>query len=71
MIGGFLLLAAGLAMILLPGPGWVTIALGLALLATEFLWARHALDRLKQAGTKGVGASRGALDWVRRTLGLS
>ena len=45
--GGFLLLAAGIAMIALPGPGWSTIAAGLAILAGEFLWARRLLDRLK------------------------
>jgi len=45
--GGFLLLAAGIAMIALPGPGWLTIAAGLAILAGEFIWARRLLDRLK------------------------
>jgi hypothetical protein len=45
--GGFLLLAAGIAMIALPGPGWLTIFAALAILAGEFLWARKLLDRLK------------------------
>lgn len=45
--GGFLLLAAGIAMIALPGPGWLTIVAALAILAGEFLWARKLLDRLK------------------------
>ena len=45
--GGFLLLIAGAAMLVLPGPGWVTIAIGLALLANDFPWARRWLDRLK------------------------
>jgi uncharacterized protein (TIGR02611 family) len=45
--GGFLLLVAGIAMIALPGPGWLTIAAGLAILAGEFIWARRLLDRLK------------------------
>jgi uncharacterized protein (TIGR02611 family) len=48
VLAGFLLLGAGAAMLLLPGPGWVTIALGLALLAREFEWARRWLDRLKR-----------------------
>lgn len=34
-------------MVVLPGPGWLTIAAGLALLADEFPWARRELDRLK------------------------
>ena len=51
IVGGFLLLAAGIAMIALPGPGWLTIAAGLAILAGEFIWARRLLDRVKdQAG---------------------
>jgi uncharacterized protein (TIGR02611 family) len=45
--GGFLLLAAGIAMIALPGPGWLTIFAALAILAGEFIWARKLLDRLK------------------------
>jgi tellurite resistance protein TerC len=46
-IGGGVLLAAGAAMLVLPGPGLVVIAAGLALLATEFVWARRMLDRVK------------------------
>lgn len=47
IVVGFLLIAAGMAMIALPGPGWLTVAAGLAILAGEFLWARRLLDRLK------------------------
>jgi hypothetical protein len=53
IVGGFALLGAGGAMVILPGPGWLTIAAGLAILAGEFLWARRALDRLKQAAQTG------------------
>ena len=49
---GFTLLVAGLVMLVTPGPGWVTIALGLAVLAAEFVWARRLLDRLKEQGVK-------------------
>jgi tellurite resistance protein TerC len=48
IVGGFLLLAAGAAMVILPGPGWLTIALGLAVLARDYPWARRWLDRLKK-----------------------
>jgi len=44
---GSVLLIAGVAMLVLPGPGWLTIAAGLAILATEFVWARRLLDQLK------------------------
>jgi len=56
---GFLLLVAGIVMIALPGPGWLTIVAGLAILAGEFLWARRLLDRLRdQAGRLKRQASR-------------
>jgi uncharacterized protein (TIGR02611 family) len=48
IVSGFFLLAAGAAMVVLPGPGWITIALGLAVLARDFVWARRLLDRLKK-----------------------
>ena len=61
VIGGTVLLF-GVAMLALPGPGWVTIFAGLALLATEFAWARwmlkHAQSRLKDlvdAAKNGMG----------------
>lgn len=44
---GFILILAGVLMLVLPGPGIVAICVGLALLAGEFAWARRLLDRLK------------------------
>jgi len=52
IIFGFTLLLAGVAMIALPGPGWLTIALALAILAGEYVWAKNLLDRLKRVGGK-------------------
>lgn len=46
VVGGLVLLA-GLAMVVLPGPAFVVIPLGLAILATEFAWARHYLQKAK------------------------
>ena len=46
LIGGTVLLL-GVVMLVLPGPGVVVIAAGLAILATEFLWAKHALRNAK------------------------
>ncbi len=59
LMGGTVLLI-GFAMLVLPGPGLPIIAAGLALLATEFLWARRAWRK-----TKGVVAR------VRRKSGLA
>jgi uncharacterized protein (TIGR02611 family) len=42
VVGG-LVLAAGVLMIPYPGPGWVVVFAGLAILATEFSWAKRLL----------------------------
>ena len=49
---GFTLLALGVAMFFTPLPGWVTILLGLGVLAAEFVWARRLLDHLKKQGER-------------------
>lgn len=45
---GSVLLLAGVAMLALPGPGWLTIAAGLAVLAKDVAWAERALDRVRR-----------------------
>jgi uncharacterized protein (TIGR02611 family) len=50
IVVGFTLLALGVVMIVTPGPGWLTILLGLGVLAAEFVWARRLLERLKEQG---------------------
>ena len=45
---GFTILTAGVAMIVLPGPAIVVIPVGLAVLATEFIWARKLLVTVKE-----------------------
>jgi uncharacterized protein (TIGR02611 family) len=45
---GFSVLAIGIAMIALPGPAVIVIPVGLAILATEYVWARKLLDTVKQ-----------------------
>ncbi len=52
ILGGFTLLGLGAVMLFTPGPGWVVIFLGLTLLATEFVWARRLMDRMKEQGTR-------------------
>jgi hypothetical protein len=44
-VAGGALLLAGLAMLVLPGPGLLAIGLGLAVLGTEFPWSKRLLDR--------------------------
>jgi uncharacterized protein (TIGR02611 family) len=45
-VGGTVVLV-GLAMTVLPGPAILVIPAGLAILATEFAWARRLLDRVR------------------------
>lgn len=54
---GVAVLIAGVAMLALPGPGWATIFLGLAILATEFSFAH----RLKQKIVKRFTAAAEAV----------
>ena len=56
---GVSVLAAGVAMLALPGPGWAAIFVGFAILATEFAWAQRALTSAKQTASK---AKEKALD---------
>jgi uncharacterized protein (TIGR02611 family) len=44
----------GIALIVLPGPAFLVIPLGFAILATEFAWARRIIRR----GTVFVGRAR-------------
>jgi uncharacterized protein (TIGR02611 family) len=59
---GFLVVAVGLAMLVLPGPGLLVIAIGLGILALEFAWAERLLertvDRMEQAADTVREASR-------------
>lgn len=45
VIAGFTVTAAGVAMLVLPGPALVVIPIGLAMLALEFAWAERVLER--------------------------
>ena len=44
---GFTMIAIGVALLILPGPGLIVIGLGLLILSAEFVWAKRALDRMK------------------------
>ena len=49
MAGGFALLGAGTAMLVLPGPGVLAILGGLALLEKDVPWAKRMTDRTRHA----------------------
>ena len=55
---GATVLLIGIALIVLPGPAIVVIPAGLAILATEFAWAKRWLDRAKGWAAKGMNARK-------------
>ena len=62
LVVGGTVLAIGVIMIVAPGPALIVIPAGLAILATEFLWARRLLKRVRDyarhtLGTNGKGKS--------------
>ncbi len=54
LIVGMTVLLIGIAMLVLPGPAVVVIPIGLAILATEFAWARRWLRIIKESAEKGA-----------------
>ena len=44
----------GIALLVLPGPAFVVIPLGLAILATEYAWARRWLRKVRRVVSKVV-----------------
>ena len=51
---GATVVVLGIAMLVLPGPGLLTIVGGLAILSLEFAFARRWLDRIKRTTRKTV-----------------
>ena len=74
LVLGFAVLGAGIAMLALPGPGLIVIILGLAILATEFVWAERALDatttRAASAATSVSSKRSGRIALAASGLGL-
>ena len=56
---GAAVVLVGIALIPLPGPGWLIVFAGLAILATEFVWAERLLNFARHK-------VRGWTDWVTR-----
>jgi uncharacterized protein (TIGR02611 family) len=51
-VAGLGLLAGGVVMLVLPGPGLAVIVLGLAVLATEYDWAARLLAEARQRASR-------------------
>ena len=53
-IVGMTIVLFGVALIVLPGPAFIVIPLGIAVLATEFAWARRWLHAVQDTAEKGA-----------------
>lgn len=59
LVAGGAVLLAGVAMLVLPGPGVLVLLVGLMILATEFAWAERALDRTASRASQAMVAVSG------------
>ena len=66
LVVGLALVVAGVAMLVLPGPGIVVVIAGLAVLASEFAWAERMLDTAKEQAAKAGGAAKKGLGRLRK-----
>ncbi|MGE5763549.1 MAG: PGPGW domain-containing protein [Mycobacterium leprae] len=57
MIGTGVMIAGLVGLVFPVLPGWALIFVGLAVLATEFAWAEHALVKAKRTAGKAVGTA--------------
>jgi Flp pilus assembly protein TadB len=57
VVGG-ILVVAGVAMLVLPGPGIIVVAIGFVVLGTEYAWAAAALERTKRLAKKTAEVAR-------------
>jgi hypothetical protein len=63
---GWVLVVAGIAALVLPGPGLLMLFGGLAVLSQQYEWAERRLEPVKRKALRG--AAEGVESWVRITL---
>lgn len=68
LVVGLTIVAAGVAMFVLPGPGILVLIAGLAVLATEFVWARFLLQRAKGYARKAKDKGKGGLGALKKKV---
>ena len=55
---GFVLVLGGIVLLPLPGPGMLIIIAGLAVLGTEYMWARRMLELAKKKAKEAAAKVR-------------
>ena len=69
-IVGVAVIAVGIVLLPLPGPGWVIIFAGMGILATEYHWAAALLRRVRALLAGWSAWIAGRSWWVRAFLAL-
>jgi uncharacterized protein (TIGR02611 family) len=54
---GFLVVALGVVLMPLPGPGVIIVLAGVLILATQFEWAERRVEQVKEAALRGAADS--------------
>ena len=68
---GAILIVGGLILVPLPGPGWLIVIAGLAVLAIEFAWAKDLLHFTRRQLRRWTGWLRRRSWPVRTLIGLA
>lgn len=73
LVVGATIILTGVALLVLPGPGVVVIVIGMALLATEFVWAKRLLARSQDTASDATHRTlrffgwRREISWLKRS----
>jgi uncharacterized protein (TIGR02611 family) len=65
---GFLVVAVGIVLMPLPGPGVLIVLGGVLILATQFEWAERRVDQVKNAALRGAADS--VKSWPRIVMSV-
>jgi uncharacterized protein (TIGR02611 family) len=69
-LAGLAVIAVGIVLLPLPGPGWLVIFGGLGILGTEYEWARRLLSAVRRQVTRWTRWLSAQPIWVRVVAGL-
>jgi uncharacterized protein (TIGR02611 family) len=67
---GAVVIAIGIVLLPLPGPGWLIIFAGLGILSTEYVWAQRLLGWVRNRARRWTQWAATRPLWVRIAAGL-
>jgi uncharacterized protein (TIGR02611 family) len=70
-VSGGVIVVAGILLIPLPGPGWLIVFAGLAVLSTEFAWAGRLLTFVRDKVVAWTAWVTRQPLWMRMLIGLA